>query len=112
MRTPSPSFNLLVLRCNDIHKTKHFYEQLGLTFKKEQHGKGPVHFSSLSLGFVLELYPSSPTTPTDQTRLGFSFQSTQALPDFIVESFSEGETVIILHDPDQRKVEIRLLNYP
>jgi len=110
LKKPStyPAFNLLVLRCTDIRETKYFYESLGLAFEEEQHGKGPIHFSSTSLGFVLELYPSSTKYPTDQTRLGFSFHAFEKLPDSIAELFSPHQTTIILHDPDHRKVEITI----
>ena len=62
--------NLLVLRCRDIEATRPFYTQLGLTFTREQHGSGPVHYSTYLGGLLLELYPTN--GEPDNVRLGFS----------------------------------------
>ena len=73
------SINLIVLRCNDIEKSKKFYEMLGLTFKKEKHGNGPVHYSANINDLVLELYPSPAELVLDNYRLSFSHSSLQEL---------------------------------
>src|SRR5262249_24705046 len=64
--------NLLVLRCKDIEVTRRFYEQLGLAFVEEKHGKGPQHYAWESRGFVLELYPTAEGQAPDNVRIGFS----------------------------------------
>lgn len=64
------NLNLLVLRCRDIEATRTFYTQLGLTFTREQHGNGPVHYSTYLDGLLLELYPTN--AEPDNVRLGFS----------------------------------------
>lgn len=66
--------NLLVLRCRDIEATRTFYTQLGLTFIREQHGNGPVHYSTYLGGLLLELYPTN--GEPDNVRLGVSVSST------------------------------------
>ncbi|HEX2731005.1 MAG TPA: hypothetical protein VHM70_05345 [Polyangiaceae bacterium] len=35
---------LLVLRCQDLERSRQFYAALGLVFTSEQHGSGPVHY--------------------------------------------------------------------
>jgi len=42
-----------------IERSRMFYECFGMTFQKEQHGKGPVHYSSLDWGTLFEIYPKS-----------------------------------------------------
>jgi len=70
------TISLLVIRCSNIETSKRFYECLGFTFKKEQHGKGPEHYASEKNGFVFELYPviqqATETPQIDHTRLGFN----------------------------------------
>ena len=51
------SLNLLVLRCANIERSKSFYELFGLAFNKEQHGNGPLHYSSSDERGVFEIYP-------------------------------------------------------
>src|SRR5690242_13978481 len=68
--TPMRNLNLLVLRCRDVERAKSFYELFGMAFTKEQHGNGPVHYSSVDDDGTFELYPAEGTQP-DQTGLGF-----------------------------------------
>lgn len=85
-----PALNLLVLRCRDIEDTRQFYETLGIRFRQEQHGTGPVHYAAELGGLVLEPYPTK--GEPDNTRLGFKLGT--------------GETCRVLADPDGRKVEV------
>lgn len=66
----------LVVRSSCIHDSKNFYRDvLGIEFTLEKHGKGPEHFASTNLDFVLELYPAGgPMTmrTTSGLRLGFT----------------------------------------
>jgi len=109
----TPSITLLVLRCNDIQVSKAFYERFGFTFIKEQHGKGPVHYSTQTNGIVLELYPGNPTEKTDNIRLGFSCASLAQLesvdkhPIPVNDFQSENNThIIVVTDPDGRRIEL------
>lgn len=52
-----PQFSLLVLRTADPEKLLPFYKAIGLQFIQEQHGSGPIHFSSTMGEVVLEIYP-------------------------------------------------------
>lgn len=67
-----PKLNLVVLRFNDIDRAMNLYKVLGLTFKREQHGKGPEHFSCAMEGIVFEIYPRRDSDDSAGTRLGFS----------------------------------------
>ncbi|MBK6608638.1 MAG: VOC family protein [Leptospiraceae bacterium] len=49
----------LVIKCNDIEKSKSFYEAIGFLPVKEKHGKGAEHYSFALNDFIIELYPSS-----------------------------------------------------
>jgi len=104
------SLNLLVLRCTDIEKSKEFYKKLTLSFVKEQHGKGAIHYATTLGDMVLELYPLGSGT-VDNTRLGFTVNSSKSiLEDETIELVSEylfnGKTTYVIVDPDGRKVEI------
>ncbi len=102
--------NLLVLRCKNVEITKAFYEKLGLTFIKEKHGKGVEHYSTYVGALVLELYPLKEDTEIEQSRLGFSV-ATQYLnlmqSEMISSYMFDGIEVMVLQDPDGRKVELR-----
>src|SRR5262245_16515099 len=108
--------NLLVLRCKDIEITRRFYEQLGLTFVEEQHGTGPQHYASESGGFVLELYPAAEGQAPDNVRIGFSTPFLADLSGNLLHSSdvnilkppyaTADRAVMLLQDPDDRKVEL------
>lgn len=97
--TPLPHLNPLVLRCRNIEATRDFYTRLGLSFRQEQHGTGPIHYSARLGSLLLELYPTQ--QEPDNTRLGFSFSPDQ------LQQCQLTDTAILL-DPDGRKVEISI----
>ncbi|MBP7929587.1 MAG: VOC family protein [Acidimicrobiia bacterium] len=67
----SPHLDFLVLSCLTIEATRAFYELLGVSFVREQHGDGPEHWSTHLAGTVLELYPAeSRATADSDVRLG------------------------------------------
>jgi lactoylglutathione lyase len=108
--------NLLMLRCNDIEVTRCFYEQLGLSFVKEKHGTGPQHYAWESGGFVLELYPAAAGQAPDNVRIGFSTPLLADLSGTLRRSTdmnilkqpyaTADRLVMLLQDPDGRKVEV------
>lgn len=106
--------SLLAIKCSNIEISKRFYECLGLTFKKEKHGKGPEHYSSELDDFVFELYPVSKTSntetePTDNTRLGFNISNIKQVVsnlNIISQYEFNGNTIYIVADPDGRKIEL------
>lgn len=102
--------NLLVLRCKNIEKSKEFYEKLGLKFIKEQHGKSPVHYSTYVGKMLMELYPLKDSFEIEQSRLGFSVEKSvlgKMKNDIILEYEFDGQRVVVIVDPDGRKIELR-----
>jgi lactoylglutathione lyase len=110
------TLNLLVLRCKDLEATRRFYEKLGIVFTNERHGTGPQHYAWETDAFVLELYPTKEGETPDSIRLGFS---TPLLADVsggirhspevrvLKPTYSTPDRLImLLQDPDGRKVEI------
>jgi len=101
--------SLLVIRCQDIEASKSFYQLLGLSFVKEKHGNGPVHYSCEQDGFVFELYPNKGEPSQDNNRLGFKVSNLASIIQNISVTNSyefAGNTIYVLTDPDGRKVEI------
>lgn len=49
----------LVIKCNDLEKSKAFYEAIGFYPVKEKHGSGVEHYSFAIKDFVIELNPSN-----------------------------------------------------
>jgi catechol 2,3-dioxygenase-like lactoylglutathione lyase family enzyme len=108
------NLNLLVLRCKDIERAKSFYELFGMAFVQEQHGNGPVHYSSVDDAGTFELYPAD-GTPPDQTGLGFVTGEIEGLHtllrrnQFAPRDVRETELgrMFVVRDPDGRRVEIK-----
>jgi lactoylglutathione lyase len=109
------AFNLLVIRVFDLERARQFYEALGLTFTREQHGSGPEHLASTCDGTVFELYPSGENPPTSGIRLGFRVSSIRAVLLTLAEIDAEvvspptdspwGLRAVIC-DPDGNRVEL------
>ena len=101
--------NLFVLRCKNIEISKKFYEKLGLKFIKEQHGQGAVHYSTYVGQVVLELYPLKDGFEIEQSRLGFTVEQNvlERIKNDIISKYEfDGQRVVVLVDPDGRKVEL------
>ena len=111
------SLRLIVLKAGDVEQVVAFYESLGLKFKAEQHGRGPLHHAASMGEGVLEIYPlpAADQAADSTTRLGFAI----ADPDNVIENApSVGGRVIqaaketpwgymaLVEDPDGRKVEL------
>ena len=106
---------LIVIRSADIEALKDFYEKIGLDFQKEQHGKGPVHYSSVSGAIVLEIYPAYAEEAPTMNRLGFYLENLEATMHRLktdgVEILSPSAqtqrgVVAIVKDPEGRKIEL------
>lgn len=70
------TLSLLVLRSRNLQRAVEFYRALGLQFQPEQHGSGPVHYSTDLGGVIVELYPlTANAPPTSSTRLGFTIDN-------------------------------------
>lgn len=110
-----PDIGLLVVRVSDLERSRRWYEVLGLTFREEKHGEGPLHYAATEDDFVIELYPASQTNPVPTgIRLGFRVPDVRATvaamrsPESVivepVEKF--GRLCAVLIDPDGIKVEV------
>ncbi|WP_174493683.1 MULTISPECIES: VOC family protein [Acinetobacter] len=69
--------NLIVLKVENIERSKNFYRQFGLEFQTEQHGNGPQHYSCMMNGLVFEIYPAATdlSNLTQNIRLGFHVEN-------------------------------------
>ncbi len=78
--------DLLVMYSLDVEYTRCFLGRLGMNFVCEQHNDGPVHYSSDSLGFTLEVYP----TMKNPSRVRLQIEMERDLSE-IVSTFSADE---------------------
>ena len=118
-----PTLNLVVLRCNDLGRSRRFYGALGLRLVDERHGGRPPHLAArLPGGTVVELYSAAePTTAMPariarDPRLGFAVEHVDAvvaqierLGGEVVMPPAEGADHVrraIVVDPDGRRVEL------
>lgn len=107
--------NLLVLRCNDIERSKVFYEALGLSFSKHAHGKGPEHYAHEDERGVFELYPKAKEQAGDMTGLGFEVDDLGVMSERLSGlGFEPGPIAenpwgrsFVVRDPDARRVEVK-----
>ncbi|MEW9531931.1 VOC family protein [Microbispora sp. NPDC049125] len=90
---------LIVIYTERLDEVRDFYAELGLTFTKEQHGGGPVHYATTIDTTVIELYPAGDRPPTGRLRLGLTIPAGASRKPLPV-----GEHV--LSDPDGRAVAI------
>lgn len=109
------ALNLIVIRVEDLIRSKKFYEILGMSFSYEQHGNGEKHLCAILSGIVFEIYPSIRNIDTLGVRLGFRVSSV----DKVIKDLEEIETVIVsppkdsqwgrravILDPDGHKIEL------
>lgn len=115
----SLALNLVVLNTTDLEKAQSFYEAIGLSFVKEQHGGGPPHLAAtLPSGLVLELYPTADGHAQEAggaPRLGFvvaDVRSTAMAASQAGGSLLDppdamtGQMRAVLADPDGRRIEL------
>ncbi len=111
-----PRLCLVVLRSENLSRSRYFYESLGLTFRVEQHGSGPPHLACDLGTAVFEIYPAASTQPpTVGTRIGFQVGDIGAAISAVVNLGGEivahpksspwGQRAV-LRDPDGHMVEL------
>jgi hypothetical protein len=117
-RKPSSAsrLNLIVIRSNAPSRTVAFYKMLGMDFREEQHGSGPVHWDAELDGIVLEIYLAKSADEVDvTTRLGFvvkdadSVLNTLRLSDVkIISDLKQTKWGLraVVRDSDGRSVEL------
>ena len=112
--------SLVVIKTKQLEALKDFYQKLGLAFKEEKHGNGPVHYSSSQGSLVLELYPlpKSIEVADATTRLGFKVNNLDEIFNLLVASSAhivsepaqnEWGYSAIVKDPDGRIIELQAL---
>ena len=74
----SVTVNLVVIRSDDLDRSRHFYEALGIQFSTERHGNGPEHLAAELGGVVFEIYPRGKGPATRGLLLGFRVASVAA----------------------------------
>jgi lactoylglutathione lyase len=111
------TLKLIVIKTTDIDKLVMFYQLIGLSFDKHQHGKGTIHYTTMLNDIVFEIYPLPiGEIKADNTlRLGFD---THNLNKLIVELELNSVKIInypkqtafglmaIVEDFDGRKIEL------
>ncbi|MGW1839612.1 VOC family protein [Streptomyces sp. NPDC002067] len=91
---------LMVIYTDHLEESREFYGQLGMSFEREQHGRGPIHYAAtFPDGTVLELYPATERRPVTSARLGFHVDGQGMTP-----PLEPGRHVV--QDPDGRAVEL------
>ena len=115
------SLGLVVLRAADLEVARAFYSAIGLTFVREQHGTGPVHYScELPGGVVLEIYPGKPGSAPDRRNAGATIigLKVQSLDPALTALRGKGAVILtppqdtpwsrraVVQDPDGRAVEL------
>jgi catechol 2,3-dioxygenase-like lactoylglutathione lyase family enzyme len=103
---------LLVLRCADVERARKFYEALGLAFRAEQHGAGPLHYSATIGQTILELYPRR-SAETRGLRFGLLVPDVAAAVGVVeraggkvVRAEPAQAPLAIVEDPDGHTVEL------
>jgi catechol 2,3-dioxygenase-like lactoylglutathione lyase family enzyme len=101
------TLSLVVLRCTDVSVSRRFYEALGLSFQAEQHGAGPVHYSTRIGSTVLELYPVKRESSRG-VRLGLSCTNPEeaAKAALVVGGRLIGSSPVVIEDPDGHAIEL------
>jgi len=111
-----PLLRLLVLRSAKTEEILACYTAIGLSFKQEQHGTGPLHHSAQIGATVFELYPLGSQDAADTTtRLGFAVDELDKTLDRLKavngEVSREPEDTpwgrrAVVRDPDGRSIEL------
>jgi len=107
------TLNLIVIKSKNLEESVAFYEELGLQFQKEQHGKGPEHYACELDQLVFEIYPAA--QQANEIRIGFNIENMERI---IASLTLRGAEVIteprvspwgkraVVKDPDGNSVEL------
>ena len=79
-----PFMSLIVLRTATIETMLVFYGALGLVFVQEQHGTGPIHYSTALGDVIMEIFPAETGQALDRkaggaTMIGIKVESVDAV---------------------------------
>src|SRR6185369_2197972 len=106
-----PALSLVVVRCRDLERSRQFYQAIGLVLTAEQHGSGPLHYSTKLGTTVLELYPAS--AEPSNVRLGVAVidvaaavESVRAIGGRVDREPTAQLSTAVVRDPDNNPVEL------
>ena len=111
--------NLLVIRSRHLHELKEQYELLGFEFAYHQHGNGPFHYASESLGFVFEIYPLTKNAENLDNTMRFGFEVAEDISQLGNRLEQAGWNILsypretewgrgmVVQDIDGRKIELK-----
>lgn len=105
--THASGLTLVVLRCADLERSRQFYEALGLTLIREQHGTGPQHYSARVGKTVLEFYPDA-SGSTRGVRLGLQLIDLGAAISALAKigAVPRPGSPVTIDDPDGHRLEL------
>lgn len=102
--------NTIVFSTHDLEASKQFYDLLDMSFHKEQHNNGPIHYSCNINGIILELYPATFNFPAEKsTRLGIEVNNLKDIENNLLKfkiPMKKNNHLITVEDPDGRKIYI------
>jgi catechol 2,3-dioxygenase-like lactoylglutathione lyase family enzyme len=112
-----PRLTYIVLRCKDVETSQRFYSALGLSITREQHGRGPLHYSATFGETTLELYPEQGESSVG-LRLGLhsfggleSVQHALRVGGTLVSPVmpTDDDTRFVIRDPDGHTLDLLML---
>lgn len=106
----TPRLSYLVLYTQQMQEMVEFYTTLGLDFRPEQHGTGPLHYTAMISDIVLEIYPAA-AGPISRTRLGLAWANSdlqRCAADVRRKLIAAPSGRCLLRDPDGNAVEVSL----
>lgn len=118
MQTEKP---VMVIRTDDLEKTRLFYEALGLSLAEERHEGCPPHYSCDFGGLLLEFYPprkGGAVKVGNDLTLFFETDRFDVVLDIArklglhrepikVYDVQRGVRIVTIYDPDDRPVRVR-----
>jgi lactoylglutathione lyase len=112
---PPSALNLVVVQARDLEAARRFYSCIGLTFRREQHGRGPEHLAAQVGPTIFEVYPCLESSAGGGVRIGFEVDSLQPTLDALrhqsVKVLTEPRDSpwglrAVVEDPDGNRVEL------
>ena len=114
--TDAPALKLIVLKTLQLDCLLAFYSTLGIRFVEERHGTGPLHYSAIVGGTVIEIYPATASNSVDSdVRLGFdvanvmgTIEAMRMAGSQIISEPKKSQWGLraVVRDPDGRAVEL------
>jgi len=103
--SPAPALTLVVVRCRDLEQSRRFYQAIGLILTAEQHGTGPLHYSS-QLGATASDAPSNVRLGVCVTDVRATLESIHAVGGRVEREPTAQVKTAVVRDPDNNPVEL------